>query len=45
MEQRDKSEKVEAVAEWTLRIIDAHGLDGVSIARVARAAYTVGADR
>ncbi|MCA9755344.1 MAG: TetR/AcrR family transcriptional regulator [Candidatus Eisenbacteria bacterium] len=38
MEQRDKSEKVEAVAEWTLRIIDAHGLDGVSIARVARAA-------
>ena len=38
MERREKAEKVETVAEWTLRIIDAHGLDVVSISRVARAA-------
>jgi len=36
---REKSEKIEAVAEWTLRIIDTHGLDSLSFARVARAAH------
>lgn len=38
MERRDKSDKIEAVAEWTLRIIDAHGIEGTSVARVGRAA-------
>ena len=38
MKEHGKPEKVETVAEWTLRIIDAHGLDALSISRVARAA-------
>ena len=38
MKEREKAEKIECVAEWTLRIIDVHGLESLSFARVARAA-------